>query len=164
MIINNLYYRKVNTMTKTNHKNLNDKTDRLSIIKEMILNCKYKNSEGQQLPDSRIKFIANQVSVAYKQQEQYSEGNPEYRIKGTKHWDAKAQEIESPDTVLNDDLKHELMDELAEMRKPDDLAYKYWRAEYIFFADVYEMVTGEVWKPQDTNSKKVTNNKAFLLR
>ena len=50
------------------------------------------------------------------------------------------------------------------MRKPDDLAFAYWRAEYCFFADVYEMVTGEVWKPQDTNSKKVTNNKAFLLR
>ena len=155
---------KGNTMKKSNITKISEYANRADLINQMIRVCRYKGQDGVELFDSRIKFVANQVQMAYNQQKQYSEGNPEYRIYGTKHWDAKAQEVESPDHIIADDLKTEIMSELNELRAADDAAYAFWRAEYNFYMDVYQFITGKSWSPEDTNKEKVKNTKAFLLK
>ena len=151
-------------MKKSNITKISEYANRADLINKMIEVCRYKGQDGVELFDSRIKFVANQVQMAYNQQKQYSEGNPEFRIKGTKHWDAKAQEVESPDHIIADDLKTEMMEQLAELRAADDAAYAFWRAEYNYYMDVYQFITGKAWSSEDTTKDPFKNIKAFLLR
>ena len=91
--------KKGNDMKKSNITKISEYANRADLINDMIRDCRYPGQDGVELFDSRIKFVANQVQMAYNQKQQYNEGNPEYRIKGRNHWDSKAQEIESPDIL-----------------------------------------------------------------
>jgi hypothetical protein len=156
--------KKGNDMKKSNITKISEYANRADLINDMIRDCRYPGQDGVELFDSRIKFVANQVQMAYNQKQQYNEGNPEYRIKGRNHWDSKAQEIESPDFVLADDQKTEMMEQLKELRAADDAAYEFWNAEYKFFSDVYQFITGKAWTKDTPKSEKVNNVKAFLLK
>jgi len=57
-----------------------------------------------------------------------------------------------------------MMEQLKELRAADDAAYEFWNAEYKFFSDVYQFITGKAWTSDTPKSEKVNNVKAFLLR
>ena len=57
-----------------------------------------------------------------------------------------------------------MREQLAELRAADDAAYAFWRAEYNYYMDVYQFITGKAWSSEDTTKEPVKNIKAFLLR